>query len=154
ILLGYALQIKNLQKVIHHATALIDDGSGTLDTALIARIAAEEMHGFDPSAPGLLEKLVVAGQKLPRELVSFNRGYFMINQLLRQTGSPRGLFEISGDLGRALIGQDIMARVVGWGRIPKNELAPTPLSGAQLWGVTIHETKNSCSSALRSLMFR
>jgi predicted unusual protein kinase regulating ubiquinone biosynthesis (AarF/ABC1/UbiB family) len=154
ILLGYALENHDAAKAAHHALQLMGEQGVSADPALVLRLAREEFEILEPSAPGLLERLVVAGQKLPRELVSFNRGYFMINQLLRQTDSPESLFEISSKMGRALVGQDIMSRVVGWGRIPKTTSNPTPLTPRQLWGVTGHEVKGACSRAVMRLLGR
>ena len=154
ILLGYALENRNAAKAAHHALRLMGDQGALVDLGLVERLAREELQVREPSAPGLLERLVVEGQKLPRELVSFNRGYFMINQLLRQTDSPDSLFEISSKMGSVLVGQDIMSRVVGWGRIPKTAANPSPLTPRQLWGVTGHEIKNACSRSVMRLLGR
>ena len=154
ILLGYALEKGDATKAANHALRLMGEQGPSSDPTLVLRLARDELRALEPSAPGLLERLVVAGQTLPRELVSFNRGYFMINQLLRQTGSPESLFEISSKMGSVLVGQDIMARVVGWGSIPKNALNPSPLTPKQLWGVTGQEVKGACSRAVMRIRGR
>lgn len=154
ILLGYALRMKDAKKAAHHAADLLSKKNGPVDMAIVERLAREEIVSTEASAPGLLERLVVAGQELPRELVSFNRGYFMINQLLRQTGSEESLFDLTARMGEALVGQDVLKRVVGWGRLPKGNLNPTPLTQGQLWRVTGREIRSACAKALASLVTR
>jgi len=154
LLLNYALRIKDVESATLHVSQLISTNPQALDTKLITQLVTEELTEREPSAPGLLEKLVVKGQKLPRELVSFNRGYFMINQLLRQTGSPETLFTISARMGQSLIGQDIMKRVIGTGNLFKENPGVSPLSVSQLWRITGHEVKNACSGAVMKLLRR
>ncbi len=155
ILLGYALQTRNIKAAEHHVSSLVGAAPAGLSRSdLIHKFVTLELTNPKASAPNLLSQLVSMGFELPRELVSFNRGYFMIQQLLRQNGSHESLEEMSRRMGRVLVGQDVMLRVVGWGRLPSHTLPPSPLTPGQLWKLAGRETQRACTRFLRSLMPR